>query len=395
MPPTKRKAETLLGDDEESSSASKKMPANSSRARTGPGATASSGPRLPDLPATAWGNVLDFLPYRDVRTALLLCKAVYFEGTKYVTKLHIYRAAELNVGVARRFINVDFIQIGCVVTEDGALNPKAVGRVVPFMIIFPKLRKCRIGGFDERCAKSRKYKSHTCTEPNDHSAHYRSMLESLCSAFESNALSKSLRLIGFITSGRVYSCTPRVETANSECRLCRRIVNSFPLNQIIHVPGTTNIRDSSKTSKQRFCIPLDECLSIIRSRTWTYECISRSPPCQLLALTKRKLKKRIIVKDHKTQKDVSYDIAYFIGSGGLMQVELIAELGIASNTQMIKGQVTKPTIAKKFTLRWMNKQQRLGGYVLEKETFDRLVAAGFGIEESDFAAVVDRANLDY
>ena len=383
MPPTKRKADALLGDDEESSSASKKMPANSIRARSGPGAiSAGSSPRLPDLPATAWGNVLDFLPYHEVRNALLLCKAVYFEGATLVTRLHIYHANELNVGVARRFINVENIEIGCVVTGDGALSPKAVGRVVPFMIIFPKLRKCRIGGFDERCAKSRRYTLHACTGPNDHWKLFRSMLESLCIAFESNALSKSLYLHGFITSVRRYNCTPTVETSDHECRLCRRIVNSFPLNQIIHVPGMTHISDIYKISKQRFCMPHDQCLSIIRSRNWTEKCIGLLHPSRLLRLTSRTLNTSVLVKDNKTQKDVSYDIAYAIDSDKITRLELMAEIVNAQGS-------TLHLLSKAEAMKCMNQEEPKGDYLLERGTFDRLVAIGFRLEESDFAAVVD------
>lgn len=40
-------------------------------------------------------------------------------------------------------------------------------------------------------------------------------------------------------------------------------------------------------------------------------------------------------------------------------------------------------------MKWMNPQEPKGDYMLEKETFDRLVAAGSRLEESDFAAVVD------
>ena len=395
MPPTKRKANDLSGDDE-SSSAPKKISANSSRARTGPGATStSSSPRLPDLPATAWGNVLDFLPYRDVRKALLLCRTVYFEGTKYVTELAILYTNELNVGVVRRFINVEVIRIGCVIAEDGALNPKAVGRVVPFMTTFPKLNSCRIGGFDERCINTKRvyYALHKCVQPHDHSALYRNLLVSLCSAFESNALLPSIRLHGFIT-GQVYSCSPTVEASDHNCRLCRRIINCFPLNKIISIPGTNNNRPHK--TKHRLCIPHDQCLAIIRSRTWTNQCARHSHPRQLLKLTKGKLNTSVLVRDNKTHRDVSYGDIFLIGSERLMQLELLVEvvtnhLPIFHREHKIPASVVFP---RAHILKWMNKKQPTGGYILEKETFDRLVAAGFHLAESDFAAVLNFEQLN-
>jgi hypothetical protein len=90
-----------------------------------------------------------------------------------------------------------------------------------------------------------------------------------------------------------------------------------------------------------------------------------------------------MVKDRKTKKDVSFDVAYSIDSDRLLQLDLMAEL-IKKLFKALCMNLSKAAI-----MNYMNHEQPTGDYILEKETFGRLVAAGFRLEESDFAAVVD------
>ena len=46
-------------------------------------------------------------------------------------------------------------------------------------------------------------------------------------------------------------------------------------------------------------------------------------------------------------------------------------------------------LSKAEAMKCMNQEEPKGDYLLERGTFDRLVAIGFRLEESDFAAVVD------
>ena len=80
-----------------------------------------------------------------------------------------------------------------------------------------------------------------------------------------------------------------------------------------------------------------------------------------------------------------------------MQLELLVEvvtnhLPIFHRERKIPASVVFP---RAHILKWMNKKQPTGGgYILEKETFDRLVAAGFHLAESDFAAVLNFEQLN-
>ena len=134
MPPTKRKADALSGE----------QPSERESTKSSRNADESTVP-IPDLPAPMWGRVLEFLPYGDVRKAMLLSRTIAFDAPPHVFFLSIYKASEMNVRAIRRFCNVKETQIHCVI-RDGVLNPNAVGRVVPFISAFPKLTYCGIGG---------------------------------------------------------------------------------------------------------------------------------------------------------------------------------------------------------------------------------------------------------
>ena len=38
----------------------------------------------PQLPAPVWGHVLDYMPYQEVRSALLICKMMANEAVKHM-----------------------------------------------------------------------------------------------------------------------------------------------------------------------------------------------------------------------------------------------------------------------------------------------------------------------
>lgn len=371
MPPTKRKADALSGAH----------PSERESKKSSRHADESTVP-IPDLPAPMWGRVLEFLPYGDVRKALLICRAVYFEATATVRYLFIHHANEIDVRAARRFVNVEAIVIGCIL-KNGFLNANAVGRVVPFMTSFPNLKQCKVGTFDITSSSRKRsqytYRLKRCKDPVDHSALYRSMLEALCGAFESNALSKSIHLPGFMTPGRVYSCAPSVERARSKCRLCRRIINCFPLNQIIQMQGTCGNEYIGKF--QGFCISHEECLTIIRSRSWTRDCFIPHPN-GLLYLSAKSMKRAVTGESPSP----SAENFHFIFSARLDLIELWAELACRYYR---KHRPIKMKVNKRHALQCMNPRRPRGGYVLERKTFDRLVNAGYRLEESDFAAIVD------
>lgn len=59
------------------------------------------------LPPPVWGHVLDYMPYQEVRSALLMCKMMANKAVKYVHTLNIMKVYQLDGPAARRFPNVE------------------------------------------------------------------------------------------------------------------------------------------------------------------------------------------------------------------------------------------------------------------------------------------------
>ena len=69
-----------------------------------PPSSSSQSPKpMPHIPAPVWGHVLDYMPYGEVRSALLLGKIIATEAAKHVQTLNIMNSWEMDVPAARRF----------------------------------------------------------------------------------------------------------------------------------------------------------------------------------------------------------------------------------------------------------------------------------------------------
>jgi hypothetical protein len=76
-------------------------------------AAAEDVPAAAHLPAPVWGHVLDFMPYADVRSALLVGKYIAVEAAKHVQTLNIMKEGEMYIPAARRFANAEEVNILC------------------------------------------------------------------------------------------------------------------------------------------------------------------------------------------------------------------------------------------------------------------------------------------
>lgn len=129
-------------------------------------------PTVSQIPPVAWGRVMDFLPYADVRRAMATGKLLAVEAPPYVRVLSTFNANELNVRAARRFNQVSEVNIYSLIQlnewkhfytpqEDGAEEEvynygewtsychETSLRVVPFLTSFSRLKRCFVGGNDQ------------------------------------------------------------------------------------------------------------------------------------------------------------------------------------------------------------------------------------------------------
>ena len=112
--------------------------------------TAISENDAPHLPSDVIAHALDFLPFSDVRSAMLTGKHIAVHAAAQMETLNIMEASELNVRVAGRYRNVKEVNIGCILVNrtpsshpaladfaELEVSSNAVIRIVPFLTCFP------------------------------------------------------------------------------------------------------------------------------------------------------------------------------------------------------------------------------------------------------------------
>ena len=115
--------------------------------------TAVSENDAPHLPSDVIAHALDFLPFSDVRSAMLTGKHIAVHAAGHIETLNIMEASELNVRITGRYRNVKQVNIGCILVNralttariptyvEKEVSSDAVGRIVPFLGCFPKLQQ--------------------------------------------------------------------------------------------------------------------------------------------------------------------------------------------------------------------------------------------------------------
>lgn len=195
--------------------------------------TESSGPGQLHLPSPVWGHVLDYMPYQEVRSALLICKSIANEAVKYVHTLNIMRDCELDVPSARRFSNVEHVNIPCLLNHDlkekykgWTISPIATKSTVPFLQAFPTLPSIFAGGVSG--GKKELYSPHICVGTK-HIVLFRSLISAFVGAFRTRTLSQKLSLLSVVEFGHLYLITEQCELereegdSQNECQWCRDV----------------------------------------------------------------------------------------------------------------------------------------------------------------------------
>jgi len=224
----------------------------------------------PHLPAPVWGHVLDFMPYSEVRSALLVGKHIAVEAVKYVQTLNIMKSRQMRICAARRFANVEEVNIMCLLelTEEEhdvsgdlfSISLDVSSRAAPFFGVFSKLARGFIGGLDSD--GDRQTYDNDVVRGGKGSDVYRSLLTAYVGAIKTGALSENIDCLGMqLWSLRDSSC--REESSN--CQWCKDILSHFPLNRLLRdLVATGNI----------FCQTEQEVWDIVRKRQDIDKCLS-------------------------------------------------------------------------------------------------------------------------
>jgi len=374
----------------------------------------------PILPATIFGAAMDFLCYNEVRTALLAGKTIAHDAVKHTQTLNICNPYELNVRASRRFGNVREVNILCLIAFEHddqnahSLVTDAAARSVPFLLSFPKLDTAFLGGIqklivEELDTDTREYgikcgyDPFRCVAPDNHGEIFRSLMMSLCGAFGSKSLPQSLNLQGILLGHRVC----RSRNRRPDCSFCRHCCQSLPIRKVV-MHYYWSILGSSATAELE-CLSGRDVLEIIQSRregrqflqsdTMFLKKYFRTMKYQRLDFTSSPFLRRIpsittseeeLETYFNRMKRLNATNSHVVVYAPVESLQLLLEFGfkpknLAREEMERFVRARRRPSYKKSGLLWPRRE------ILAKASFDRLVAAGFAIEEDDFI-VVDAAN---
>ena len=212
--------------------------------------TTDTEPMAPHIPAPVLGHVLDYMPYEEVRLALLVGKIIAVEAVKYVQTINIMNGREMDVPAARRFADVTEVNILSLVRfhppDDQYdyhfdLCETTAERTVPFIVGFQKLKRIRAGGIHPRGLEFHEYAFADLYLREDDAANNQGILRALVAHFigalSTRLLPAELELRG-ITSSLKYvrpcrSGHPRGGASPNSCKHCSKILKYFPVKDLI------------------------------------------------------------------------------------------------------------------------------------------------------------------
>ena len=218
-----------------------------------PPSSSSQRPKpMPHIPAPVWGHVLDYMPYGEVRSALLLGKIIATEAAKHVQTLNIMNSWEMDVPAARRFANVTEVNILSLVRfrlgdeelwkDDFYLCGTTAERTVPFIVGFPKLQRIRAGGIEAdsnfHTYANARHEFAGLIEADNSGEILQILISSFTGAFSTRLLPTTVESLLGITSILQYTRPCRSGSAGIDdpptpCGHCSKILKYFPIKDLI------------------------------------------------------------------------------------------------------------------------------------------------------------------
>eukprot|EP00547_Thalassionema_nitzschioides_P003182 CAMPEP_0194213440 /NCGR_PEP_ID=MMETSP0156-20130528/14045_1 /TAXON_ID=33649 /ORGANISM="Thalassionema nitzschioides, Strain L26-B" /LENGTH=351 /DNA_ID=CAMNT_0038941467 /DNA_START=28 /DNA_END=1083 /DNA_ORIENTATION=+ len=215
-----------------------------------------------ELPSEVWANILDYLPFSDVIQCSVVSCNMLRDVLPRVTQLSIFRKEELRIAFARRFRggNVTQIDVYCLILcidhdqeEQFSLCQYTASRIVPFICEFTKLDAVGLDVDAEGIPLGTYFRDTFVQE--DSVEIVRSLVRSICGAYQTGAISQEARLYGPAFQAGAFICYKA-----EACNLCKMYCQSFPLEQAVNARAT--------------CISVRERLNTIASRPGGAECLA-------------------------------------------------------------------------------------------------------------------------
>ena len=191
------------------------------------------------LPAPIWGHVLDYMPYEEVRSALLVGKIVANEANKYVHALNITKVCQMDGPSTRRFPNIEELNILCMYDFNArSLCKETCQRIVPLTIGFPKLKRLFAGGVysdgsrQEFGALRASIAVDGQQDENDET--FRVLVNHILSAYKMRLLPETIETIGRNFCNEGLEVQPRGEDdAEARSSFCKDVCTYFPLEDVL------------------------------------------------------------------------------------------------------------------------------------------------------------------
>ena len=197
-----------------------------------------------NLPAPVWGHVLDYMPYDEVRSALLVGEIVANEAVKYVHALNITKVCQMDGPSTRRFPNIEELNILCLVSAQGSLLDQRVcqetaNKFVPFLTFFKKLERVFAGGLRPvdffpsglRWFDSMIFQFYPRYSDDQHKRRFSCLVEHILGAYKVRMLPKSIKeMNGIIWLEKLPT---RCADNSSACSFCRDVCSYFPVMHTI------------------------------------------------------------------------------------------------------------------------------------------------------------------
>ena len=405
MPSTfkKRKASAPLGSEGRS-----KRPTSALRKDA---AAVGSSTTTPRIPPPVWGHVMDYMPYGEVRSFLLVSKSMAADAASYVGTLNITDSSQLDVPSAWRFReNAENINILCLLeyTRDiipldyvgplphntwFELSEDAMTRIVPFLSAFSSIERVFVGGLSKtshfpNTGVKFYYHRSACGGPSNHPALFRSLISNFLGAFRSRSLPKSLKRLDGIKDS--FRETLNCEDESDPCEFCSRICQYFPTRNLIDM-AYEYFED--EPLEPELCLSQSQIFHLLKKRAdWT-DCVKEIGPDILIQFVasymasfqffefededeKDSVLRRKLIKAGVALDDSFEGIQYF-GFDDLEALDRYIELGFDPN------KVKKRELYDALHISDAGRRHD----VLVEATFDILKSRDFPVDKNDFILV--------
>ena len=374
------------------------MPKTSSRKRkadrsddadTGNRKRPARGNTAPHLPPPVWGHVLDYMPYSEVRSALLVGKEIANEAVKYVKTLNVLKDCELDVPAARRFPMVEELNILCLLKTEFDVRgwdkffllPHVAISIPHFVQEFRGLKNVYFGGIrppsDRRPGTKFFYKPLLHCEPENHAELYRSLIASLLGAYKTRALSQNVTLHEDTLDGIEDIEYSFCDLPSSECEWCKNLCKFLPLQH------------HDFFLRRMICLDDETRNGILRARQGGPELI-KSVLCYDIAIAlERRISYHTVENDTEEEREYWQKLRSYGVSSEIADVIFFDETDLEDVDQMLHRLGLKPNdIPKEILYEKLN----IGQHDLEydvwiKSSVERFVTRGYPLDPGDLVVL--------